>query len=506
MNWRLLLRNTTLHLSTALVLAAGGVAVSIPFVSTHPYAAILISAAAMGLMIPLYKAVRRFLQPAIDHLLFNDQFSYLEVLGTLPNDLQEFTNLREMLEFLITRLIEVAKLERVRVFMHDPGHQSYVEMVFRGSPRGSPKSSDRPSKLLESDILVQWLNAESRLWTLEELREFPKFMAANGLPELEKLGGAAYFPINKEDELLGLVILGPKRTGEPFNQHDLKILRALRRRLENFLTQAMVLTQEALNMVKDSHDMKNDVNALKGRISWRAMRLASWWMDFGKEIALLEKRVGPESLSALKQSTSDFYQDTQRALPIEEHAITRMAHHLRNWAEFGRIVAEGFRGKRPQESVDVSQAAQLSVDRWRPMAEKKHLQLSVESAGSLFIWGERSLLEQIIENLIDNAVKATERGYVRVVCRQDQNDIIVEVMDSGSGIAPADLAEIFDKPFYHNRETLDQSTGVGLYLVAQYTRSLGGRVFAESELGKGSTFRIVLPVSHKEIKTSTAAA
>jgi len=278
MNWRLLLRNSTLHVATALVLAAGGVAVSIPFVSTHPYAAILISAAAMGLMIPVYKPVRRFLQPAIDRVLFNDEFSYLEVLGNLPNDLLEFTNLREMLEFLITRLIDVAKLERVRVFMHDPGHQSYVEMVFRGSARGSAKPADRPAKLPESGSLVQWLRAEGRLWTVEELREFPKFMAGSGPADLEALGGAAYFPINKEDELLGLIILGPKRTGEPFNQHDLKILRSLRRRLENFLTQAMVLTQEALNMVKDSHDMKNDVNALKGRIPGEpcAWRLGGW--------------------------------------------------------------------------------------------------------------------------------------------------------------------------------------------------------------------------------------
>src|SRR5206468_2628304 len=153
-------------------------------------------------------------------------------------------------------------------------------------------------------------------------------------------------------------------TGEPFNQHDLKILRSLRRRLENFLTQAMVLTQEALNMVKDSHDMKNDVNALKGRISWRAMRLASWWMDFEKELTRLEESMGKEPLAVLKQNSTEFYSDTNRALPIEEHAITRMAHHLRNWAEFGRIVAEGFRGKRPQETVDVSQAARLSVDRW----------------------------------------------------------------------------------------------------------------------------------------------
>ena len=141
--------------------------------------------------------------------------------------------------------------------MHDPGHQSYVEMVFRGSSRNNQKISERPARISESTSLVQWLKEESRLWTVEELRQFPKFMAGSGLSDLETLGGAACFPINKEDELLGIVILGPKRTKEPFNDHDLKILRSLRRRLENFLTQAMVLsTGSAQHGQRFSHDME----------------------------------------------------------------------------------------------------------------------------------------------------------------------------------------------------------------------------------------------------------
>lgn len=522
MNWRLFLRNTMLHLATALLLAAGAVMVGVPFVSSRPYAALILSVAVMGLLIAAYKPVRRFLQPAIDHFVFADQFSYLEILAELPDDLLEFTNLREMLEFSIAQLTEVAKLERVRVFMHDPGHQTYVEMIFRGASRNGATQSQRPVELSEKAPLIQWLRAESRLWTEDELRRIPKFAAGSGLSDLKGLGGAAIFPISKEEDLLGLVILGPKRSGEPFHPHDLKILRSLRRSLENFLTQAMVLTQEALNMVKDSHDMKNDVNALKGRISWRSMRLSSWWLDFEREIGRVEQglaRKGPgvtfqereallESLALLKRGSSEFYADTRRALPIEENAITRMAHHLRNWAEFGRVVAEGFRGRRPQETVNVGQTAQLSVDRWKPMADKKNILLSAEVSGTLFIRGEGSLLGQILDNLIDNAVKATENGSVRVVSRQEQNEILIEVKDSGLGIEPADLVEIFDKPFSHgrSRDKLDQGTGVGLYLAALYTRSLGGRILAESEIGKGSTFRVVLPVSHPEPKPSEAAA
>jgi len=126
----------------------------------------------------------------------------------------------------------------------------------------------------------------------------------------------------------------------------------------------------------------------------------------------------------------------------------------------------------------------------------------------LFVWGDRNLLEQIIENLIDNAVKATKTGFVRVVCQPEGNEIAVEVRDSGCGIANEELAGIFDKPFYHgrNREKMDPGTGIGLYLVAQYARSLGGRVSMESHVDKGSTVRVLLPAYRKESETAEVVA
>ena len=135
-----------------------------------------------------------------------------------------------MLKFLVTRLKDAAKLERVRIFMYDPGHQSYVETM--GQAEAGASSKEGPRQLAETDPLVQLLRSDSRLWTQEDFGQRPHPEAQK---ELESLQGAACFPVNKEKELLGVVVLGRKRSGERFNQQDLKILRALRVRLENFL-------------------------------------------------------------------------------------------------------------------------------------------------------------------------------------------------------------------------------------------------------------------------------
>ena len=204
----------------------------------------------------------------------------------------------------------------------------------------------------------------------------------------------------------------------------------------------------------------------------------------------------------------EWFQEAERSRGIEDQAVQRLAHRLRNWAEYGRVISEGFRGSRSMEAIEVGKAAKNSVERWQPHAEKKGLKLSVEAESNLLVWGERSLVEQVIENLIDNAIKATAQGHVEVFCRPDRNGILLEVRDSGCGIPEKDLGTIFEKPFYqgHGRENLEQSTGVGLYLVAQYARSLGGKVWAESQVGKGSSFFVQLPKYNQERERAGAAA
>ena len=503
MDVRLAIRLTTLHLTTATLLATACILVCLPLVSFSPYMALMTGVGGMAfLMAFAYEPLRRALQPAIDRIVFSDQFTYLEELSQLPNDMLEFTNLREMQKFLVTRLTEAARLERVLVLMYDPGLQSYVETIVHSADdrNGSPDEPEAPRDLSENSALVHVLRENSRFLMEEDLSRIVAGKTS-ALAELQSLGGVACFPVMKERDMLGLVVLGPKRSGEPFNQQDMKILLALRTRLENFLGQAMTITQEALNMVKDSHDMKNDVNALKGRVTWRAMRIAEWKLALEKQIQVMEQGLGtssPESraaFEALKKQAHEWFQEADRSRTVEDQAIQRLAHRLKNWAEYGRVVSEGFRGNRFMEAINVGDAAQMSVERWKPHAEKKNLQLSFEAAPNLVVWGERSLVEQVIENLIDNAIKATKEGCVRVLCRADRDGILIEVRDSGCGIPAEDLPTIFEKPFYQGkgRETLEQSTGVGLYLVSQYARSLGGRVRAESQVGKGSSFFVHLP-------------
>ena len=114
----------------------------------------------------------------------------------------------------------------------------------------------------------------------------------------------------------------------------------------------------------------------------------------------------------------------------------------------------------------------------------------------LYASADTDFLREVLDNLIDNAIKYTPAGgsvFVNVV--GDDEHVIISVSDTGIGISSEDLSHIFQK-FYRadNSDTREiGGTGLGLYIVKQRTEAMGGRVWAESSVGQGTTFHVSLP-------------
>lgn len=135
-------------------------------------------------------------------------------------------------------------------------------------------------------------------------------------------------------------------------------------------------------------------------------------------------------------------------------------------------------------------------------AEAKQQRLSYDIAAGLpDIMGDRDRLNQVLTNLIGNAIRYTpEGGEIVVRAYPVEKAVRVDVQDTGIGIAPEDLSHIFER-FYRADHPLVQETrgtGLGLYIVKMFVEMHGGRIWVESELGKGSTFTFILPVPLQE--------
>jgi signal transduction histidine kinase/tetratricopeptide (TPR) repeat protein len=179
--------------------------------------------------------------------------------------------------------------------------------------------------------------------------------------------------------------------------------------------------------------------------------------------------------------------------------VDRLAYLVRNILDFSKIEE----GKREFEFVetDLGQFVTKEMEDLKRDEFTKGINVQVHVAEDLpHLAVDRDALSQALRNLLDNAVKfSPDRKQIDVNLKKDQQNVCIEVMDRGTGIPSHELNRLFDK-FYQGRSTIRYSrkgTGLGLTLVKHTIEAHGGRMSVKSQVGKGSTFTIILPIQRK---------
>jgi signal transduction histidine kinase/HAMP domain-containing protein/predicted transcriptional regulator with HTH domain len=151
-------------------------------------------------------------------------------------------------------------------------------------------------------------------------------------------------------------------------------------------------------------------------------------------------------------------------------------------------------------TFDVSAALSNAMTLVRERAQRHGIALGQQvDAKVVEITADERKFKQILLNLLSNAVKFTpDNGRIDVSARREENDIVVAVHDTGIGIAPEDQAAVFEefRQVGRNYTSKQEGTGLGLALTKRFVELHGGRIWLESEPGKGSTFTFTIPVGH----------
>jgi two-component system sensor histidine kinase VicK len=139
---------------------------------------------------------------------------------------------------------------------------------------------------------------------------------------------------------------------------------------------------------------------------------------------------------------------------------------------------------------------------WGKQLAEKQLKVIVDfSPAARIIRADETRLREVLYNLLDNAVKySRENGEIRMQASPRGHEIVLSVTDNGIGVSKDDLPRIFER-FYRADKARSRElggTGLGLAIVKHIAQLHAGRVQAESELGKGTTIRVVLPARNDE--------
>lgn len=154
------------------------------------------------------------------------------------------------------------------------------------------------------------------------------------------------------------------------------------------------------------------------------------------------------------------------------------------------------------EKIDPVEFLNEIVEDMRPAIINKKLEFQVNMPTQLpHIIGDKIRLSQVLKNLIGNALKFTDCGFIGLDVEKKDNHILIAVVDTGIGISQDELKKIFTKFYqaYTGEDRNNEGTGLGLFISKEIIKKHNGTIWAESEIGKGSRFIIQLPYIYKMI-------
>ena len=152
------------------------------------------------------------------------------------------------------------------------------------------------------------------------------------------------------------------------------------------------------------------------------------------------------------------------------------------------------------EPVDLPKLLRLTAEKFRAEAVQQQLKFTLEmDPGIGMVDSNERRLEQVFNNFISNALKFTDKGEIRLICRRQGEKVRIEVRDTGIGIAADDIAKLF-KPFSQlesHPKRIVGGTGLGLAISRRIVEALGGETGVASKPGTGSCFYFTLPIHRK---------
>ncbi|MBE6044162.1 MULTISPECIES: two-component system histidine kinase PnpS [Clostridium] len=150
-----------------------------------------------------------------------------------------------------------------------------------------------------------------------------------------------------------------------------------------------------------------------------------------------------------------------------------------------------------KEDIDVTEAIINVYNLMKNTADKKGVKLQTECNENITIIGDKDKFKQMLINLIDNAIKYSERGdFVLIKCKNGKNVCVITIEDTGVGIPKEHIPRLFER-FYRVDKARSRSrggTGLGLAIVKHIVLSFKGEIFVESEIGKGTKFIVKIPL------------
>ncbi len=446
------------------------------------YALLGIIAAAGALVVkPTDRAAKRVLR---DYMLRRECYAHITLLD-LVEELQSILQLREAANLIVNSFAEAFHLKTTALFIFRREEDAFEAVSAHGWPASELRRIRLSNHSLLLDILRQ--TGEHTL-TRNILVKSVSWQDANNLENDFNLVRAGWvLPFFFKGDLLGFMAFGSESPDRVFEKADFEFFLRFAKKtaicLKNAIEVEILIARN--DELQGEHSQRFQVSKLKA-VSQLAEGLAH---EIHNPLAIIS---GKAQVLLFKKGELDWDKRVEEALTVMIQQSKRAADIIR------KVLTSVRDSQAPAREMDLKKIAVETADLLRYQALLKQIEVTVEAEENLMFYANPGDLYEIFSNFILNGIEMLgSHGWVKIELHRTRNADAVEiwVTDSGPGVRPEMLDQIFD-PFFKTRH---EALGLGLFAAKQIVHRYGGSIRAESQMGEGVKFQIQLPM-HREIE------
>jgi signal transduction histidine kinase len=462
------------------------------------------------LMILLFDPIRNKVQAFIDRLFFRGRYDYHQLLRDISGEMTSLLKLDQIRNLLLESIDAALHVTHVCLFIYDDEQDR-----FQNYTNHDGSAAEKCGITIDrAGPAIAYLEANRGLLNRSFIeRQSRSFNDKQEILDLfEQIRAVLLVPLISKDRLIGFIGLGQKKSGQLFVQEDMELMSTIANQSVTAIDNAKMY--EALE--KMNLDLERKVE----------QRTADLRQALEEKDRTQKQLIQSESLAAIGQLVAGTAHELNNPLASASSLVQTSMESIHGWEvekEARNDVEDDllFSLKELRRAGDIvksllglSRQTQTYVEPVRINAalddalrvlynQYKYLHVDFDKKyeeNMPDVQGNFANLGQVFINVIKNAVQALPegKGKVRLKTRYEKGSdrVIVEIEDTGSGIAEAEIKDIF-KPFYTTKE-VGQGTGLGLYISHEIVKRHGGTIQVHSESGRGTVLTIELPCHRRE--------
>lgn len=398
----------------------------------------------------IYQGIRLFIQTTSDKVFLRGKYNYYKELSEVTMRVGEKLSFVSILQTLYKTFDDVIEISNSRIFLpehfSDPEKISKRYVVFGKEPLPQVKEEE----ILVDDSLV-------------------KKLISGRVPihNLHDRNRVLIVPCLLEDRLIAIFVLGKKLSEDHYTDEDVRLLEVL-------ASQAAM----ALDHSRTYEKIKSDLEAVETQLS-RSQRLAA----LGTLTAGVTHEIR-NPLTVIRSETERLANQERNLSDLEQYRDLVLKHVDRVAGIVQRMLSMAKEKPQKDKEIDLNEIIEASLQ----LVSTNGVKLKKDLELVPLIKGDPVELEEVFVNLMQNAIHAMpEGGTLTIKTYIDEGRAVAEVTDTGKGIPPEIKEKIFD-PFFSTRH---EGTGLGLSIAYRIIREHGGDIRITSEVGKGTTFKIL---------------